>query len=343
MPDMGMLGSGISSQFGIVRNPWDLSKSPGGSSSGAGASLACGFGTIGLGTDIAGSVRLPAGHCGLVAIKPTQERIVYSPASVMRSAGVLGRCIADVKEGLSTVGRQSDTDPWSLPGTFQPINSEIVLERKPHVGLLADMGYGEPLDPAVRRKVERAAHRLEQLGCDVEPLSLNLTDDDFSNADRVFKAHAAAEIRSSKHPDAVLSCVAEWVKEAKHLTMADYEDAMNTLLSTACRITKATEQYDYLITPVIPVTGFAAGSPGPGDEQELLHHTQYTAWFNQTCQPAAVYCEGIDEGSRLPIGVQLVGKRFNGAGVLALADVLEQSRPTAVDYPPFEGAPNYEH
>lgn len=342
MPDMGMLASGISSQFGVVRNPWNTEMSPGGSSAGAGASLASGLGAIGLGTDIAGSVRLPAAHCGLAGIKPTQERIAYSPASTMRSSGVLGRSVDDVIYGLSAVGREASTDPWSLPGKFIPVAEQTVLGRAPKVGVLFEVGYGEEVDSRVVAAVDHAAKRLESMGCVVSDVSLSLSEKDFSNADRVFKAHAAAEIRSSSHSEAVLPLVAVWVEEAAHLSMADYEDAMNGLLGTVARIERDIRDYDYLISPVIPVIGFPADSPGPGDEQELLHHTQFTAWWNQTTQPAAVYCERVDAGTGLPIGVQVVGRRFDDAGVLALAKALEATRGFSEEFPTFEGVPDYE-
>jgi amidase/aspartyl-tRNA(Asn)/glutamyl-tRNA(Gln) amidotransferase subunit A len=342
MPDMGMLGSGISSQFGIVRNPWNTSCSPGGSSSGTGASLSCGLAALGLGTDIAGSVRLPAGQCGLAGIKPTQGRIAYSPASVMRSAGVLARSVSDVIEGLKVVGCQSESDPWCLPGAFEPRPVEQILDGVVKVGLVLDMGYGTALDPAVEQAVRQAASRLESAGCYVETVGLHLNDADFDNADRVFKAHAIAEIRASRHPDAVLESVADWVGDDEKLLMADYEDAMNDLLGTVHVIYERTSAYDYLVCPVIPVIGFPANSPGPDDEGELLHHTQYTAWFNQTCQPAAVYRETVDSSSHLPIGVQIVGRRFDDAGVLALAQMLENTRSQVDAFPAYEGVPEYE-
>lgn len=341
MPDMGMLGSGISSQFGIVRNPWNPMFSPGGSSSGPGAALACGLGAMALGTDVAGSVRLPAAHCGLAGIKPTQGRIAYSPASTMRSSGVLGRSVSDVIEGLACVGRQASTDPWCLPGRFEPQPIEQVLATMPRVGLILNMGYGKPVVADVEQSVRRAAIRLEQAGCRVEELALHLTDTDFANADRVFKAHAASEIRSSRHPDKVLDLVHDWVQEAERVSMADYDDALNGLLITVHAIQEATCRYDYLICPVIPVIGFPAESPGPGDDAMLLHHTQFTAWFNQTCQPAATYCEGFSKPDRMPIGVQIVGRRFDDSGVLALTQLLEQTRQGSVDYPVFEEVPDY--
>ncbi|MFT8639463.1 amidase [Bifidobacterium sp.] len=341
MPDMGMLGSGISSQFGIVRNPWDTSKSPGGSSAGTGAALAAGLAAFGLGTDIAGSVRLPAGHCGLAAIKPTQGRIAYSPASTMRSAGVMGRSVSDVIEGLSVIGREASTDPMCLPGAFSPTSIESVFQRMPTVGLLLDMGYGLQVQSSVRQAVEDAARRLTDAGFIVEPMSLGLTDADFADADRVFKAHAASEVRASRHPDRVVEHVKTWLQDAQKISMMDYDDALAGLLNTVRRIEHATRQCDFLISPVIPVPGFSADSPGPGDEQRLLRHTQFTAWFNQTGQPAAVYRECHDETSGLPIGVQIIGRRFDDAGVLAVTQYLEQTRSKVPEYPVLQGGPQY--
>lgn len=342
MPDMGMLASGLSSQFGIVRNPWDVSMSPGGSSSGVGAALAAGAFAFGLGTDIAGSVRLPAGHCGLAAIKPTQGRIAYSPASTMRSSGVMARCVADVVAGLMVVGQSSFSDPWCLPGRFEPTSFEAVAARMPRVGVLCDMGYGIPVEPVVAEAVHAAVWRLEQAGFRAESVSPRLSDADFDNADLVFKAHAAAEVRSSERPDAVLPLVKDWLEGSQDIPMADYEDAMCGLLSTVSRLEARLGDYDFLVSPVIPVAGFPAESAGPGDERQLLHHACFTAWFNQTCQPAAVYREADDPAKGLPIGVQVVGRRFDDAGVLAVAAFLESTRGEVSPFPVLEGVPCYD-
>lgn len=341
MPDMGMLASGISSQFGIVRNPWDKEMSPGGSSAGAAASLAAGLGAFALGTDIAGSVRLPACQCGLAAIKPTQGRIAYSPASTMRSSGVLARTVADVIEGLCVVGCEAPSDPWCLPGRFFPMAFEQAAQRLPHVGVVLDMGYGTRPDAAVCEAVEAAAKRLEAESFLVESLNLDLADSDFDNADLVFKAHALAEVRSSRDPGAVLPQVREWISGSDHLVMADYEDALGGLLSTVSHIEQKLKDYDFLLCPVVPVAGFPADSPGPGDESQLLHHTQFAAWWNQTCRPAAVYRETTDPASGLPIGVQIVGRRFDDAAVLALAQRLEATRDSVPGFPMFTGVPDY--
>ena len=93
---------------------------------------------------------------------------------------------------------------------------------------------------------------------------------------------------------------------------------------------------------MIPTLPFAADTPGPGDEDMLLHHTHYTAWFNQTGQPAAVYREKNDAETGLPIGVQVVGRRFDDAGALAVAAFLESTRAEVAPFPTFEEVPAYD-
>src|ERR1700736_2063061 len=115
MPDCGLMASGISSLHGVTRNPWGLAWNTGGSSAGAGASLAAGAGFVSVGTDIAGSVRLPASHCGLASLKPTHGRVPHLPADTMRMAGPMGRSVDDIACLLTVLTRQDERDTWSLP------------------------------------------------------------------------------------------------------------------------------------------------------------------------------------------------------------------------------------
>ena len=260
----------------------------------------------------------------------------------MRSSGVMGRSVSDVVEGLLAVGKPAPTDPMCLPGAFRATAFEEVLQRPPRAGLLLDVGYGTPTDPVVAAATQAAAARLEAAGFAVEPVSLGLGEADFANADLVFKAHAAAEVRASRHPEAALDLVGRWLEGADAIPMADYEDAMCGLLATVAKIEQAAGSFDFLISPVIPTLPFAADSPGPGDEDMLLHHTHYTAWFNQTGQPAAVYREANDAATNLPIGVQIAARRFDDAGALAVAGYLEATRPAVSPFPTFEKVPAYE-
>jgi aspartyl-tRNA(Asn)/glutamyl-tRNA(Gln) amidotransferase subunit A len=118
MPDYGMLSSGLSSFHPLTRNPWDLSKNPGGSSSGAGAAAAAGYGPLHLGTDIGGSVRLPASWCGLVALKPSLGRVPIDPPYVGRVAGPMTRTVDDAALMMRTAATACRFPPMTSPGRF---------------------------------------------------------------------------------------------------------------------------------------------------------------------------------------------------------------------------------
>ncbi len=151
MPDYGMLSSGLSSFHPLTRNPWDLSKNPGGSSSGAGAAAAAGYGPLHLGTDIGGSVRLPASWCGLVALKPSFGRVPVDPPYVGRVAGPMTRIVDDAALMMCVLSKPDRRD-----GTSLPADSSIhwkALEKSPRklrIGLMLDAGAGQPLESEVR-------------------------------------------------------------------------------------------------------------------------------------------------------------------------------------------------
>ena len=140
MPDYGMLSSGLSSFHPLTRNPWDLSKNPGGSSSGAGAAGAAGYGPLHLGTDIGGSVRLPACWCGLVALKPSLGRVPIDPPYVGRVAGPMTRTVDDAALMMSVLSKPDRRDGMSLPA--HDINWKALEKspRKLRIGLMLDAG-----------------------------------------------------------------------------------------------------------------------------------------------------------------------------------------------------------
>src|SRR6266436_61246 len=168
MPDYGMLSSGLSSFHPLTRNPWDLSKNPGGSSAGAGAAGAAGYGPLHLGTDIGGSVRLPACWCGLVGLKPSLGRIPIDPPYVGRVAGPMTRTVDDAALMMSVLSKPDRRDGMSLP--YQIIDWEN-LEREPRglrIGLLMEAGFGLAVDAEIRAAVVAAAKRFAAAGAIVE-------------------------------------------------------------------------------------------------------------------------------------------------------------------------------
>src|SRR5437660_12428986 len=150
MPDYGMLSSGLSSFHPLTRNPWDLSKNPGGSSAGAGAAGAAGYGPLHLGTDIGGSVRLPACWCGLVALKPSLGRIPVDRVCVGRVAGPMTRTVNDNALLMSVLSHPDCRDGMSLPPNDINWKALDKSPRRRRIGLTLDLGVGQPLEKAVR-------------------------------------------------------------------------------------------------------------------------------------------------------------------------------------------------
>src|ERR1700677_1930904 len=164
MPDYGMLSSGLSSFHPLTRNPWDLAKNPGGSSSGAGAAGAAGYGPLHLGTDIGGSVRLPACWCGLGGVKARPWRIPIDPPYVGRVAGPMTRTVDDTALMMSVLSKPDRRDGMSLPSNDIHWKTHDKPIRKLRVGLMLDLGVGQALEQEVRDVAVKAARAFEAAG-----------------------------------------------------------------------------------------------------------------------------------------------------------------------------------
>src|SRR5215212_1086401 len=194
MPDLGMTSSGMSSFHPLTRNPWDLTKNPGGSSSGAGAAGAAGYGPLHVGTDIGGSVRLPAGWCGLVGLKPSLGRIPIDPPYVARCAGPMTRTVDDAALMMSVLARPDHRDGMSLP--VQDIdwtNLSADLKGK-RIGLLLDAGVGMPVEPEVKAAVEATAKWFADKGAIVEPISPVVSRSILDGLDTFFRVRSWADL-----------------------------------------------------------------------------------------------------------------------------------------------------
>src|SRR6185369_14802888 len=175
MPDYGMLSSGLSSFHPLTRNPWDLSKNAGGSSSGAGAAAAAGYGPLHLGTDIGGSVRLPASWCGLVALKPSFGRVPVDPPYVGRVAGPMTRTVDDAALMMCVLSKPDRRDGTSLPADSINWKAHDKSPRKLRIGLMLDPGAGQPLESDVRGVAIKAAKAFESAGAVVTEVDGILT------------------------------------------------------------------------------------------------------------------------------------------------------------------------
>ena len=189
MPDYGMLSSGLSSFHPLTRNPWDLTRNPGGSSAGAGAAAAAGFGPLHLGTDIGGSVRLPAGWCGIFGLKPSLGRVPIDPPYIGRVAGPMTRSVADAGLMMASLAQPDARDFMSLPPQHLDWRVEPAEPAGLRIGLLMEAGCGYATAAPVRAAIERAARDLAAEGAIVEPLRPFLTQGMLDGLDR-FLAHA---------------------------------------------------------------------------------------------------------------------------------------------------------
>src|SRR5687767_6147089 len=175
MPDYGMLSSGLSSFHPLTRNPWDLSKGPGGSSAGAGAAAAAGYGPFHIGTDIGGSIRLPASWCGVFGLKPSFGRIPIDPTYYGRVAGPMTRTVTDAALMMRELSKPDDRDPMSLPYEDLPwLDLGIDIEGL-RIGVMMDAGVGMPLDPEVRASIDNAAKAFADAGAIVEAMPAFIT------------------------------------------------------------------------------------------------------------------------------------------------------------------------
>lgn len=331
MPDYGMLSSGLSSFHALARNPWDLSKGPGGSSAGAGAAAAAGYGPLHVGTDIGGSLRLPASWCGIFTLKPSLGRIPIDPPYTGRAAGPMTRGVEDAALMMQVLSQPDARDSMSLPA--QPIDWLRLAPgtqrlRGLRLGLLLDAGCGLATDPEVRAAVQAAAQRLADAGAIVEPMEPFLTRAMLDGMDHFWRMRSHMDMRTLtvEQRAKVLPYIRAWADSAATLSAAQVYEASQQFHATRVATVRACAGYDYVLSPVAPITAFAAELPSPTDDPlRPLEHIAFTVPFNMSEQPAASVNCGYS-ASGLPIGLQIAGQRFDDLGVLQLAHAFEQLR-----------------
>src|SRR6185436_19152833 len=213
MPDFGMLSSGLSSIHGITRNPWNTARNTSGSSSGAGAAAAAGYAPLHLGTDIGGSVRLPATHCGIFALKPSLGRVPVYPPYIGRVTGPMTRDVAASAALMNLLARPDARDFMSLPAQRIDFSDIDGLKLKGlRIGFLPDMKVGLPVHAEVAAAAAAAAKALESAGAIVEPLPSFLTVELLDGMCRFFEARSYndyLQLPAAKQAK-VLPFIAEW-------------------------------------------------------------------------------------------------------------------------------------
>jgi aspartyl-tRNA(Asn)/glutamyl-tRNA(Gln) amidotransferase subunit A len=338
MPDFGMLSSGLSSLHGITRNPWRLDRNPSGSSAGAAAAVVAGYGPVHIGTDIGGSVRLPATHCGIFALKPSFGRIPVHPPYIGRAVGPMTRTVTDAALLLNVLSRPDARDFMSLPFDNRDfaVGLDEIDPRKLKIGFLPDMAAGLPVDPEVRAAAEATAKALAGAGAVVADMKSFLTAEMLDGMSRFFEARSYNDFLAmpAERQRKVLPFVAEWCTwRAASFTGRDVIQAYGAIMAMREAAVAACQPFDYVVSPVSPVLPYEAELPAPGnDPHNALPHIAFTVPYNMSEQPAAsINWTASRDG--LPIGVQLIGRRFDDAGVLRLARLVEQLRPAQRAWP----------
>jgi aspartyl-tRNA(Asn)/glutamyl-tRNA(Gln) amidotransferase subunit A len=313
-------------------NPWDPSRTAGGSSGGSAAALAAGMAPLALGTDGGGSIRIPAAFCGVVGLKPTFARVPQwppSPFGLLSHAGPMARTVGDAALLLDVLV-EPDPREWAAlppPAARYADAPEHGLDGL-RVAFSADLGYA-PVEPEIAAAVSKAASALAELGAEVEPADPPFADprDAF---DVLWGAGAAAavaalapELRERLDPG-----LAALVERARGLSAAALLEAEGHRMRLGAAMGEFHSDWDLLVTPALPIPAFAAGREVPDGwpDPRWPGWTPFTYPFNLTQQPAiSVPCGFTAEG--LPIGLQIVGPRHGEALVLRAARAYEAARP----------------
>ncbi len=328
MPDYGMLSSGLSSYHPLARNPWDLRKTPGGSSAGAGAAAAAGYGPLHVGTDIGGSLRLPAGWCGIFTLKPSLGRIPIDPPYTGRAAGPMTRSVGDAALFMQVLTRPDARDSMSLPWQdidWTAFDAGAGKLKGLRIGLLLEAGCGLAVEPEIARAVEAAARLFEQAGAHVTLMRPFMTQAMLDGMDRAWRMRSRVDLQAlaPEARETVLPYIRAWANSAADMDGEAIYKAIHQFHATRVATVAACQPFDYVISPVSPVPAFDAHLPSPtNDPLRPLEHIGFTVPYNMSEQPAAsVPCGHTASG--LPIGLQIAGRRFDDLGVLQVARAFE--------------------
>ncbi|WP_353942762.1 amidase [Streptomyces sp. HUAS MG91] len=338
-PEFGWKGVTDSPLSGVTRNPYDTSRTAGGSSGGSAAAVAVGAGPLSLGTDGGGSVRIPAAFCGVFGLKPTYGRVPLYPASAfgtLAHVGPMTRTAADAALLMDVISGPDPRD-WSglgpaVGGFREGIQGGV---RGLRVAFSPSLGGQVAVRAPVAAAVRSAVERLAGLGAYVEETDPDFTDPVeafhtlwFSGAARVTQRLSAAQ-RELLDPGLREICA-----QGARMSALDYLAAVDVRMELGRRMGVFHSTYDVLVTPTLPVTAFEAGVEVPRGSglRRWTGWTPFTYPFNLTQQPAATVPVGVD-GDGLPVGLQVVGARHQDGLVLRVAHALYEAGVAGLDAP----------
>jgi aspartyl-tRNA(Asn)/glutamyl-tRNA(Gln) amidotransferase subunit A len=338
LPEFAWRGSTDNRLFGESRNPWDLTRTPGGSTGGGAAAVAAGLGPLALGSDGAGSIRIPASFCGLVGFKPTFGRVPMYPAAggneLVAHVCPLARTVRDVGLMMSAIARHDPRDPFALPddGVDYRAACDESLARTPlRIAWSPDLGFA-PVERETREIAETAARAFAEIGVTVDEATPDLGDPSsilkilYGGAQAGAHAARSAEQKAQMDPDLVA-----YAEASAGLSVVEYVRAVGARQAMVDALRRFFERYDLLLTPTLCLPAFPLGVVGPTEVAgRKVTHLGWTLCypFNYSGQPAVSVPAGWT-ASGLPVGLQIVGRRLEDALVLRAAATFEALRPWA--------------
>lgn len=340
-PEFGLKPVTYNLIFGATRNPWDLEKTPGGSSGGAGAAVASGLGPLAVGNDAGGSIRIPSSCCGLFGIKPQLGRVPRYPilhgAEIITHEGPLTRTVRDAALMLDIMAGPHWGDVYSIPkpeGSFSDSVGGGVKGLR--MAWSADLGYAKST-PEVIKICEKAVHIFADLGATVE-----VAHPGFENPENL-----PGIVFGTDHLEAFSSfgSMEEVISKVDQLTMimlvisqevkgSDYARMLFTKQELTAKTGKFLRTYDLLLTPTL------TAPPHPVDFNDPIGYLKWVAFtvpFNFTGQPAASIPAGWTEDG-LPVGLQIIGRQYDEAMVFRAASAFEEAQPWQNKKPPLNEA-----
>jgi aspartyl-tRNA(Asn)/glutamyl-tRNA(Gln) amidotransferase subunit A len=341
-PEMGWKAVTDSPLTGVARNPWDASRTPGGSSGGAAIAAATGMGALHVGTDGGGSIRVPSSFCGIFGLKPSFGRVPawpLSPTGTVAHLGPMTRSVQDAALMMNAITRPDARDWHALPydarDYHEGLDDGIAGARIAWSPRLGRFDVEHDVEAATRDALRAFA----DAGARVEEVDPPLPD-----VHAIFRVHwwigcynavrsVAAEKRAPMDPG--LLRIAD---EARNLDVDDYLDAVAARAAFGSAMRAFHERYDFLVTPAVAVAPFTAGTLAPEALGDV--GSDWTTWasfsypFNLTQQPAATVPCGFT-ASGLPVGLQIVGAMHDDRGVLRVARTFERARPWQASYARF--------
>ncbi|HEY1300693.1 MAG TPA: amidase [Stellaceae bacterium] len=331
-PEFGWKALGDSPLTGITRNPWDPARTPGGSSAGAAAACAAGIGPLHLGSDGAGSIRIPAAFGGVFGLKPSFGRVAAHPPSAMgllSHTGPIARSVADAALMLNVLAGPDHRDPYALPPDGRDWLDGIEAGvRGWRIGFSPALGYAR-VDPEIAAAVAAAARQFEALGAIVEEVDSVFP----SPREALFTLWAApaakllagfpAERKGLADPGLVATAAA-----GEGISAVEYLAADLVRNDLARQMAEFHRSYDLLLTPTMPIPALPVGQDlnDPENERHWIDWSPFTYPFNMTRQPGASIPCGLT-GTGLPIGLQIVGPLYADDRVFRAARAFEATQP----------------